>query len=396
MSGHKPRAEGEEDTEVVEYMEAEEVEEQAASDVSKEMNESMLPGGSGLNEDDAGKAYTNLPKYGEAEPNWSAKSSSQLRDWLKSHNVKGTWTRKLLQTCKDVWDDMMVIARERERLAAQQGGGAIGSPQQMEEAAPAAQNASEEEPDFNSWTPERKRNFLRRRDVKGVWEKYLGEKCLEIWRLEKAGEKYVHTPASITSRKRFPGSPSSVNVSPMAARSPMQMHHHHMTMQPPQIMGTPELVPLALSASDFHELAGAAQKSDLRRVTDLLNMWSAKNQLPEEVPGAHMDDSSMELGAVDGPSDFRWITTEISPAGMVRLHKGKRPSEEGGASAAKRKRLSNGQVAYVNEHSDIIDNSYEAPVDVQSLHARIRDLEAANANLMNELAQLKKKPSSPQ
>jgi len=36
------------------------------------------------------------------------------------------------------------------------------------------------------------RQFLKQRNVKGVWEKHLAQKCSEVWRLEKNGLTYIH------------------------------------------------------------------------------------------------------------------------------------------------------------------------------------------------------------
>jgi hypothetical protein len=323
--------------EVVEYMEpAVEEETEQGVDMGK-------LDGSGALEDGKKTEYLNLPKPDEPEPVWETKTADELRDWLRLHNVKGTWQKKLLQKCRDVWEDMQAIVREERNM----GSGTVP-------------DAEEDAPDFSTWSIERKRNFLRRRDVKGIWGKYVDQKCLEIWQLEKAGEKYVHTPPSLgRSKTRFPG--QSV-----------------LSLTTGSFAGHGDAIPMSISAQDFKELAGAAQTCDLKRVTDLLNNWSAKNMLPEDpaAPG------SMDEGLPE--SDLRWVSADVSDS-PIRSPKAKRPSSSSTTPAAKRKKLSNGHAVVDEETGETYEDT------IAALHARLAQLETQYAMVMQENQSLKEK-----
>jgi hypothetical protein len=302
--------------------------------------------------------YAILPKPGEPEPDWEAMTAEEQRTWLKKHDVKGTWQKKLLQKCKDVWEDMQAYIRA--------SGEDLGAPM----------DDGEEQPDFTGWSMERKRVFLRRRDVKGIWSKYVDLKCAEIWSVEKSGEKYVHTPPSLgrSTKTRFPGQ----SVLPM---SPLGPH-----------AGLSDVPPMTISSHDFHELAGAAQKSDLKRVTDLLNSWSSKNMLPEEAPAPsgsvveEMQSPMIHHSSPEGVTELRWVPTEISDAG-VRSPKPKRVASTSGTPQPKRKKLANGAIGIVEDG----DGDVAAEEQVAILQARLRELENQNAQLQQENQAFKSK-----
>lgn len=351
--------------EVVEYMQAD-ADMVEANGMEMPKNDVMM---SAEDEEKKETNYINLPKLTDPMPDFESKTHDQLREWLREHGVKGTWSKKLLPKCKDVWDDMLVQVRENALTA--------GIP--LDESMNGNGN-DEEEPDFAQWTPERKRTFLRRRDVKGIWEKYLSEKCSEIWRLEKAGEKYIHTPPSLgrSSKGRFPGQ-SMVNVGgTIHLQHALPLHLAHIqTMHSNLPVITNESTPLSISHADFSELAGAAQKSDLQKVTDLLNTWSSKNKLPEEPAGIPVDDTTTH--STGEGIELRWVHSEVTPSGVVRSSKVKR-------SNAKRKRAANGQAVLVEEEVE-----YMNPDELNGLQARIRELEAMVDALKAENATLKRK-----
>lgn len=330
------------DSEVVEYMEAEHVDGESPDLTTK------LDGSSSVLDDLKKVEYTNLPKLDEEEPDWESKSPEELREWLREHSVKGTWQKKLLQKCREVWEDMQAVLRERTLAS----GGLV--PEHLDET----------EPNFEEWSMERKRTFLRRRDVKGIWGKYVDQKCAEIWALERTGEKYVHTPPSLgRSKSRFPGQS-------IFAMSPSSITSAH-----------PDVAPMAISQHDFHELAGAAQKSDLKRVTDLLNTWSQKNMLPEEAPSTSTSTMDEPVMTPDGP-DLRWVHTDFTSDASSRPKQKRSSTTPAGTPSAKRKKTANGQAAPA-------DDDYDETIS--TLHARIALLENQNTLLLQENQSLKDK-----
>lgn len=379
--------------EVEEYMEAagDEVEESAIAPVSVA---NVIPGVA-MFLDEKKVEYDHLPKLTDEEPDFSAKSADEQRDWLRHHGVKGTWQKKLLTKCHEVWEDMMAVVRLRS--------GPVAATME------ATEGEAAEEPNFEMWPMERKRAFLRRRDVKGIWSKYVDEKCLEIWRLEKSGEKYVHTPPSLgrSGKSRFPGAaimmtPLSAGHTPMSSPI-MHIHHHqpltqghlhhipihHMNMNASII--TDDQSPMTISPLDFHELAGAAQKSDLKRVTDLLNNWSAKNMLPEEANQPQGDDA-----LVGHPVEYHWINQSALQQTPINLHKKvvRRTGSLGATSttstpaatpAPKRRKAANGAAVAVDASSDDLRE------EIALLHQRVAELEAQNQQLLQENNSMKTK-----
>lgn len=357
-------------SEVVAYMTPADPEPEPTENIHS-MND--LPKDGSVHAGDEEKNYINLPKLTDTMPDFETKSAENLREWLRDHGVKGTWSKKLLPKCKDVWDDMMVIVRDRAIQA--------GAP--LEEHSPAA--ADEEEPDFDNWDLERKRAYLRRRDVKGIWEKYTANKCQEIWRLEKMGEKYVHSPSSLgrSAKGRYQtmlnvGGPLHIHPSAI----PIHMAHLHMPNHP---VITNDAAPLSITPADFSELAGAAHQNDLKRVTDLLNNWSSKNMLPEEPPNMTIEEATAHASHSGEGMELRWVHSEISPTGVVRS---KKRSSASPSTPAKRKRVANGQALSADADGEVVENGPSLD-EFNGLQARLREMENALEELRAENASLK-------
>jgi len=54
------------------------------------------------------------------------------------------------------------------------------------------------EPDWNTWTTDQKREWLRKRGIKGVHEKNLNQKCSSVWSQMKNGLSPLPTVNTMT------------------------------------------------------------------------------------------------------------------------------------------------------------------------------------------------------
>lgn len=110
---------------------------------------------------------------------WSSWSSDQKREWLRLHEVKGTWEKNLNQKCSDVW----LKIQQHIPIHASTKPERKHQPQ-----APADPNKwlpSVDFPDEPIWPvmlEEKKRQFLKKHDIRGIWSKHLDMKCSELWR----------------------------------------------------------------------------------------------------------------------------------------------------------------------------------------------------------------------
>jgi hypothetical protein len=378
--------------------------------------------------------YMNHPPLGAPEPNFDDMTKEFQRQWLRDHGVKGTWSKKLSDRCREAWDDMQAETRQRvmngeiSEEEALQGGPAAPAAGDMD-----TSGGESEMPNFLLWTMERKRLFLRRRDVKGIWGKHVDEKCAEIWKAERAGEKYVHTPPSLgkTIKSRFPGqsvmmamSSTTTSSAATTAASPSSMHGG--------IMGAETYAPVQMSQSEFQNLAEKARGNDLRGVSDMLNSWGRAQNLAGDdsgsanasssaAPGesvqvltAHSS-SSIITGSPSGAPEttssashieYRWVHSEVTEKG-VRPVRVKRVTSISGTPTSKRRKVLEGSspaqvIPQAPEIEDIIEmeqNLAENPVSIlqrdlessnaqnQTLQARLLEVEAQNQLLRQRLGE---------
>lgn len=337
--------------------------------------------GNGEEDPKAKAELTNLPELGADEPQFDEWNADRLRAWLRDHNVKGTWSKKLTQKCREVWDEMQSMLTVRSMAMNGEAAVADGIPLGGSQGVP----AETEPPDFSSWTIDRKRTYLRRREVKGIWKKHVDEKCLEVWRAEHNGEKYIHTPPSLgkTIKNKFPG--QSVIAMPATA----------------VMTGTAEV---NFSADNISQLAAISHRQGLKGVSAYLNEWTKTvnhNANPEQVeeatfavPEAHHSPPPSPTKPAPSPAappshtgerEFQWIDAEITERGL-RMPRMKRMSNNFTPTSAKRKKLAEEPVVEEEAPMHVLnDEAILQHPHVLALMQQISELEAENASLRAEL-----------
>ena len=358
-----------------------------STDAMKMDNVNQAAGGAMSAEEATGEKkweYTNLPKLGEAEPNFEEMGKELQRQWLRDHNVKGTWSKKLGERCHGAWDDMQAIRRQQAmdgELAEEDGGPPPSTEGGLVEIGEAQM------PDFSGWTMDRKRTFLRRREVKGIWGKHVDEKCSEIWKAERAGEKYVHTPPSLGKRvrSRFPG--QSVMAVATSASGPMG-----------GVLGAESLPPLQMTPGDFQLLAATAQKNDLKGVSEVLNRWGQSQHTGEEMTATSSSTESIQVltnqtltSSSESPTttqqiEYRWIHSEVTDKG-VRPVRSKRTSSAQSPGGSKRRKSTEGASPSMHmDHLEEVGDMEITPLEqVAILQERLAASEAENALLREKL-----------
>jgi hypothetical protein len=115
----------------------------------------------------------------DPEPNWDEWTSDQKREWLRLHEVKGTWEKNLAQKCSDVW---LKIQQKIPVHASTKPERKLPPTQPLD---PTRWSPSLDFPDEPIWPlmiEEKKRAFLKKHDIRGIWAKHLDMKCSELWR----------------------------------------------------------------------------------------------------------------------------------------------------------------------------------------------------------------------
>eukprot|EP01122_Echinamoeba_exundans_P005465 TRINITY_DN1561_c0_g1_i1.p1 TRINITY_DN1561_c0_g1~~TRINITY_DN1561_c0_g1_i1.p1 ORF type:complete len:491 (+),score=75.42 TRINITY_DN1561_c0_g1_i1:283-1755(+) len=115
----------------------------------------------------------------DPEPNWDEWNSEQKREWLRLHDVKGTWEKNLNQKCSDVW---LKIQQKIPVHASTKPERKIPPVHPVD---PTKWSPSLDFPDEPIWPmmiEEKKRAFLKKHDIRGIWAKHLDMKCSELWR----------------------------------------------------------------------------------------------------------------------------------------------------------------------------------------------------------------------
>lgn len=337
------------------------------------------------NAEEVEKAKIDLTNLLKHEPNFDEWTPEQMRVFLRDQNVKGTWAKKLPQKCREVWDEMQSTANQAKNAT---DGIALDASQ----GAPVPSDV--EPPDFSTWTIERKRTFLRRHEVKGIWRKHVDEKCSEVWRAERRGEKYIHTPPSLGkhTKTKFPGQ-SIISMSPSGTSIAVNTDG--------------STGPLTMSTDQFNQLALTAQRSDLKGVSDFLNNWSKsvhnvgdhvdivammeqQQQVaapPVQAPSipAPLIPTTAVLSSAHGEREYQWVETQLTERGP-RLPRVKRMST---AATPTSKRRKTSEEAAPPPDDEALTGLVEEPLSPEQhvilLQERIRELEAHNQQLMDEL-----------
>jgi hypothetical protein len=200
------------------------------------------------------------------------------------------------------------------------------------------------EPDWDSWTADARREWLRERNVKGIWHKNLIAKCSEVWNKLKRGiplsanwppEGVEKQPTSLTGASGFEQPPLSTTLPvidfpteqiPQAAPAQIMATPPVALTPTLDMLGTPiysqavasqlDLVgPLALMpAPPTPAGTGRAQQSPLAvAISPLLTAASAPSLTPEHLQSSSLTSPRAGLDSVALQTPATSIGEEWTP-----------------------------------------------------------------------------------